>query len=183
MPKAHRRRTCSPRPRCSGSPISTGGARRRSSSSRCWCTPVLRPLRRRVDGRARTTVLAITLALPVGYLATFRVSARVLVPIRQMLEALRADQTLLSAARHQLLHVSLHQLHHRSQATDITRCTDSSTSCVTSRCSRPFPPVRSTASGEFSRNWSQPRGSHPIWRMAWNGFWWGRRRRSFLPIS
>jgi alginate O-acetyltransferase complex protein AlgI len=51
--------------------------------------------RRQVDGRARTVILAITLALPISYLATFKYLPEYFVPIRQMLESLRADQTLL----------------------------------------------------------------------------------------
>jgi alginate O-acetyltransferase complex protein AlgI len=52
-------------------------------------------IRQQVDGRLRTVVLGVTLALPIGYLATFKYLPEYFVPIRQMLESLRADQTLL----------------------------------------------------------------------------------------
>jgi alginate O-acetyltransferase complex protein AlgI len=52
-------------------------------------------IRRHVTGRARTLVLAGTLTLPIAYLATFKYLPEYFVPIRQMLESLRADQTLL----------------------------------------------------------------------------------------
>lgn len=52
-------------------------------------------LRQQVLGRTRTIVLGLTLALPIGYLATFKYLPEYFVPIRQMLESLRADETLL----------------------------------------------------------------------------------------
>ena len=54
-----------------------------------------RSVSRLAAGRARTFVLAGTLALPIAYLATFKYLPEYFVPIRQMLESLRAEQTLL----------------------------------------------------------------------------------------